>query len=132
LNELEEIRNSLGSMNKATIIIINSDDPDQVFVRLCPNSEEKANDEEISTDDSSEDRITLNVKEVEAQKKLENLKELRRQILYGQAALESVLKHEKLQKFQKSLSNPFREAYQNEQAIKSKSFNELKNDFNHL
>jgi len=132
LNELEEIRSSLGSMNKAIIIIANSDDPDQVVVELSSGSkEEKINNEEIRFD-SSEDEITLNVKEIEEKENLESLKDLRKQVLYGKSALESILRHERLQKFLNSLSDPFWEAHQSEQEIKSKSFDELKNDFNNL
>ncbi|CAG8679096.1 1806_t:CDS:2, partial [Ambispora gerdemannii] len=163
-NDLERIRNSLGFMDKAIFIIINSDDPDQIVIKLpkCKNCQlrreqpstravvyeewckkcissdsnnekkgdgaEEANDEEISAD-SLENEITLNVKEVEQKAGLESLKEVRKQVLYGQTALESILKHERLQKFQKFLSSPFREAYQCEKEIKNKLFKELKNDF---
>ena len=60
------------------------------------------------------------------------MKELRKQVLYGKTALESILRHERLQKFLNSLSDPFREAYQSEQEIKGKSFDELKSDLDNL
>lgn len=123
--KLLEIRNILGFMPIAVDIIINSDNPSGIIINTSPDN---------SVVDSLEDRTTLNVENSEEKEKLESLKELRQQILNNQKVYETepILKFERLQAAQKSLSYPFREAAQNEQEIKNKSFDELKNDFYNL